>query len=122
MDKTSGSKANIMVVDDTLDTLQLLVDMLSNQGYTVRPLPNGPSAISSAQAEPPDLILLDIMMPEMSGYEVCEQLKADARTRDIPVIFLTVLNDVESKVKAFFTRRSGLYHQTLLRSGGYGPR
>ncbi|MBD3306847.1 response regulator [candidate division KSB3 bacterium] len=95
------SKANILVVDDTHANLHILVDLLSEHGYLVRPVPNGHLALSAAQIEPPDLILLDIKMPGMSGYEVCERLKADERTQNIPVIFISALNDVGDKVKAF---------------------
>ena len=95
------SRANILIVDDTPANLRLLIGILAAQGYSVRPAPDGSLAIASAQAEPPDLILLDIMMPDLSGYEVCEQLKADERTRDIPVIFVSALDDVVDKVKGF---------------------
>ena len=95
------SRANILIVDDTPANLRLLIGILTAQGYGVRPAPDGTLAIASARAEPPDLILLDIMMPGLSGYEVCEQLKADERTRDIPVIFVSALDDVVDKVKGF---------------------
>jgi two-component system, NtrC family, sensor kinase len=90
-----------LVVDDTPDNLRLLVGILADQGYKVRPVPSGKLALSAAQGMPPDLILLDIKMPEMDGYEVCEQLKSDPRTAEIPVIFLSALNDVFDKVRAF---------------------
>jgi signal transduction histidine kinase len=92
---------NILVVDDTPDSLRLLVGILSEHGYRVRAAPNGRLALSAAQKMPPDLILLDINMPEIDGYEVCRQLKADARTCDVPVIFLSAWSDVFDKVKAF---------------------
>lgn len=92
---------SILVVDDTPDNLRLLVGLLSEQGYKIRPVTSGKMALSAAQGMPPDLILLDINMPDMNGYQVCEHLKADARTCDIPVIFLSALNDVFDKVKAF---------------------
>jgi two-component system, NtrC family, sensor kinase len=95
------SSGNILVVDDTPDNLRLLVGILTEQGHKVRPVPSGKLALLAAQGMPPDLILLDIKMPEMDGYEVCERLKADGRTCDIPVIFLSALNDVFDKVKAF---------------------
>jgi signal transduction histidine kinase len=98
---TSDSKGNILVVDDTPANLRLLVGILTEKGYKVRPVPNGELALSAARGFPPDLILLDIMMPEMNGYEVCSELKADERTRDIPVIFISAINDVLDKVKAF---------------------
>jgi signal transduction histidine kinase len=94
-------KANILVVDDTHANLKLLARILANENYIVRPIPDGAFALSAARAEPPDLILLDIMMPGMSGYEVCEQLKADERTRDIPVLFISAKSEVSDKVKAF---------------------
>jgi len=94
-------KDNILLVDDTVDNLRFLSNMLSKQGYEVRKALNGKTALMAVQAAPPDLILLDIMMPEMDGYEVCTQLKALEKTRDIPVIFLSALDDVLNKVKAF---------------------
>lgn len=94
-------QASILIVDDTRANLRLLAGILSEQGYNVRPAPNGPHALTAIRAEAPDLILLDIKMPEMSGYEVCEQLKTDERTRDIPIIFISALNDIFDKVKAF---------------------
>ncbi|MCB0163762.1 MAG: hybrid sensor histidine kinase/response regulator [Anaerolineae bacterium] len=93
--------ANILVVDDTKANLRLLAEILSQRGYHVRPATNGSRALAAAQAEPPDLILLDIMMPDMDGYVVCEQLKTEEQTRDIPIIFLSALNEVLDKVKAF---------------------
>lgn len=92
---------NILVVDDTPANLQLLVNMLKQRGYKVRPVPNGELALRAARASPPDLILLDVTMPGMDGYEVCAQLKADARLRDIPVLFISALNETEDKVRAF---------------------
>ncbi|MEW6493833.1 MAG: hybrid sensor histidine kinase/response regulator, partial [Cyanobacteriota bacterium] len=94
-------KANILVVDDTVANLRLLVNLLVERGYKVRPASNGAMALSAAQTEPPDLILLDIIMPNMDGYEVCEQLKAHERTGNIPVIFISAISEVFDKVKAF---------------------
>ena len=94
-------KADILIVDDTPANLHLLSGMLAEQGYRVRPVPDGSLALAAAQAEPPDLILLDIRMPEMDGYQVCEHLQADARTRDIPIIFISALDAIQDKVKAF---------------------
>jgi PleD family two-component response regulator len=108
-----NSKGNILVVDDTPVNLRLLVDILTKHGYKVRPVPNGRLALLAAQGFPPDLILLDIMMPEMSGYEVCSKLKEDERTCDIPVIFISALNEVLDKVKAFST--GGVDYITKLR-------
>lgn len=92
---------NILVVDDTPANLRLLSGILTEHDYKVRMAPNGKLALLNAQADPPDLILLDIKMPEMDGYEVCKQLKADPRTRDIPVIFLSALDQTDDKVRAF---------------------
>ncbi len=99
--ETLHKKGTIVIVDDTLDNLRLLTQLLNEQGYKTRPIPSGVRALSAIQKLPPDLILLDIMMPDMSGYEVCERLKADARTRDIPIIFLSALHETIDKVKAF---------------------
>ena len=96
------SASEILIVDDTLANLRLLAVMLTGQGYSIRPARNGELALMNARsAMPPDLILLDIKMPDMDGYEVCKQLKANPRTRDIPVIFISALGQTEDKVKAF---------------------
>ncbi len=100
-DPNMRGTASILVVDDTHENLRLLSDMLSRQGYQVRPVSDGPVAISTARFARPDLILLDIMMPDMDGYEVCRQLKADERTREIPVIFISALHETLDKVEAF---------------------
>jgi signal transduction histidine kinase len=100
-DVETSLAGSILIVDDTPANLRLLSGMLAEQGYRVRMAPSGKFALMSTQANPPDLILLDIKMPGMSGYEVCEQLKADPRTRDIPVIFISALDQTEDKVKAF---------------------
>ncbi|BAY50268.1 response regulator receiver sensor signal transduction histidine kinase (plasmid) [Scytonema sp. HK-05] len=94
-------KEDILIVDDTLDNLRFLSVMLDKQGYEVRSVTNGSTALMGAQAQPPDLILLDILMPEMNGYEVCQLLKANPVTQEIPVIFISALNEVFDKVKAF---------------------
>lgn len=93
--------ADILIVDDTPANLDILAQMLEEQGYGVRPVPSGPLALQSARTRVPELILLDINMPEMSGYEVCQQLKADENLRDVPVIFISALSDAVDKVKAF---------------------
>ncbi|GAK55094.1 two-component hybrid sensor and regulator [Candidatus Vecturithrix granuli] len=91
----------ILVVDDTRANLRLLVDLLMKEGYRVLPATNGAMGLAAAQNQHPDLILLDVMMPDLSGFEVCEHLKADERTRSIPVIFISALNESLDKVKAF---------------------
>ena len=92
---------NILIVDDTPANLLLLVRMLTQRGYKPRTVLSGKLALEAARAEPPDLILLDIAMPEMNGYEVCEQLKADEALKEIPVIFISALHETLDKVKAF---------------------
>ncbi|MDM8529705.1 diguanylate cyclase [Anaerolineales bacterium HSG25] len=92
---------NILIVDDTPANLRLLIGMLRNAGYKVRPANNGERAFLAIKEYLPDLILLDIMMPGMDGYEVCKRLKADEQTRDIPVIFISALNETVDKVKGF---------------------
>ena len=92
---------SISVVDDTPANLRLLDDLLRQQGYQVRLFPRGSLAIKAAAIHPPDLFLLDIMMPEMDGFEVCRQLKAQPALRDIPIIFISALTDSDNKVKAF---------------------
>ncbi|MEG4420862.1 PAS domain-containing protein [Microcoleus sp. LAD1_D5] len=92
---------NILMLDDHPESLRLLSQLLSKRGYKVRPTRNGKLALNFALSSPPDLILLDIMMPGMDGYQVCEQLKACPQTKDIPVIFISSLNEVFDKVKAF---------------------
>jgi two-component system sensor histidine kinase/response regulator len=99
--QAEASKGNILIVDDTLANLRLLSQMLTEQGYHVRPVPEGSLALAAVQAEPPDLILLDIRMPEMNGYQVCEHLKAEVPTRDIPIIFISALDATQDKVRAF---------------------
>ncbi|TAG95795.1 MAG: response regulator [Oscillatoriales cyanobacterium] len=94
-------KGNILIVDDISTNLQLLAQILSEQGYKTRTAPNGQLALRSIDLTPPDLILLDIMMPKMDGYQVCQALKASPKTKDIPVIFISALNEVFDKVKAF---------------------
>jgi signal transduction histidine kinase len=96
-----NNKLNILVVDDTPDNLRLLSAMLTTQGYEVRKALNGKMALNACKINLPDLILLDINMPDMDGYEVCQQLKADETTKVVPVIFISALDDVLDKVKAF---------------------
>lgn len=92
---------SILIVDDVPANLRLLMDILKTHKHVGRPVSNGHLAVISAQAQPPDLVLLDIMMPELSGYEVCQRLKEDARTRDIPIIFISAKDDIQDKAYAF---------------------
>ncbi|OKH32950.1 diguanylate cyclase response regulator [[Phormidium ambiguum] IAM M-71] len=94
-------KADILVVDDKPDNLRLLSSMLTEQGYKVRKVISGELALKACQIMPPDLILLDINMPNMNGYMVCQKLKSSSETQDIPVIFISALDDVIDKVEAF---------------------
>jgi DNA-binding response OmpR family regulator len=94
----------IMIVDDNPANLKVLEEMLRHKGYEVWSVPRGRLALEVASQNPPDLILLDVRMPELTGYEVCEQLKSDARLSPIPVIFLSALDATEDKMKGF---RSG---------------
>lgn len=91
----------ILVVDDSTGNLQLLLNLLTERGYTVYPASDGELALEFVQSTLPDLILLDIKMPGMDGYEVCRRLKADVRSAAIPVIFLSALEDERDKVKGF---------------------
>jgi putative two-component system response regulator len=93
--------ANILIVDDTVTNLHILSEMLEQRGYITRPVPNGKLALRAIEIEPPDLILLDITMPEMDGFEVCQRLKANKVLKDIPVIFISALTETLDKVKAF---------------------
>jgi signal transduction histidine kinase len=96
-----SSPGNILVVDDKPENLRLLSTLLSERGYQCRAVLNGPMALRAVQTKAPDLVLLDIMMPQMDGYEVCQKLKEDQKTREIPVIFLSAKDEVFDKIKAF---------------------
>ena len=98
---TENLKANILVVDDTPANLSLLSDTLIVQGYDIRCVVSGVTALKVTRSIQPDLILLDIVMPDLDGYQVCKKLKADPATQDIPIIFLSANNDTFDKVKAF---------------------
>ncbi|HYX19152.1 MAG TPA: EAL domain-containing protein [Nostoc sp.] len=95
------NKKDILIVDDMADNLRVLSSILTREGYSVRKALNWQMALTATQTVLPDLILLDIMMPEVDGYEICQTLKAGELTADIPVIFISALDDVFDKVKAF---------------------
>lgn len=95
------SAADVLIVDDTPANLDLLCGMLRDRGYRVRVATSGPRALAAVRAEKPDLLLLDVTMPGMSGYDVCRQLKADDQLGGIPVIFISALDEVVDKVRAF---------------------
>lgn len=95
------TKKDIMVVDDQPVNLRLMEEVLHRQGYGVRSFPRGRLALAAAAQHPPDLILLDVTMPEMDGFEVCRTLRSDAALSSIPVIFLSALGETEDKLAAF---------------------
>lgn len=99
--KVDINHANLLIVDDHLDNVRSLALLLSKAGYWVRKTTSGQMALETIQIAKPDLVLLDIRMPDMDGYEVCERLKADPETRSIPVIFLSASNNTDDKVQAF---------------------
>lgn len=94
-------KSNIVLVDDVPANLRLLAGILSRPDYMIRPIPDPVMALNAIKADPPDIILLDIMMPVISGYDVCKKLKSYSGTKDIPIIFITARDDIEDKVKGF---------------------
>ena len=98
---TELPKSEIVIVDDAADNLKLLAGMLVNEGYAVFPAICGELALQRIETHPPSIILLDVMMPVMDGFEVCRCLKANEKTRDIPVIFISALDDEESKLAGF---------------------
>jgi signal transduction histidine kinase len=100
-DIEEGTPPVILVVDDLSANLRQLCQMLERSGYRVMPAQDGATALRVAKSAPPDLVLLDIRMPGMDGYEVCACLKKESSLKDIPVIFISALGDIEDKVKAF---------------------
>ncbi|AFZ46572.1 response regulator receiver sensor signal transduction histidine kinase [Cyanobacterium stanieri PCC 7202] len=101
MNNPNSPKGDILIVDDVPENLQLLFSMLTERDYEVRRVLSGKQALQVVDMEAPDLILLDIKMPELDGYEVCKILKAQEKTKHIPIIFLSALNDTFDKVRAF---------------------
>lgn len=97
----SEHRSSILVVDDTPENLKVLSGMLRNKGYEVRPVTSGKLALKAILSKAPDLMLLDINMPDMDGYQLCEQIKSEPLTKDIPVIFISALSETLDKVKAF---------------------
>ncbi|WP_016949127.1 response regulator [Anabaena sp. PCC 7108] len=98
------TQINILIVDDVLENIRLLSSILEHNGHQTRKAISGKMALTAVAASPPSLILLDIRMPEMNGYEVCQQLKSNPETADIPIIFLSASQDMTDKGQAF---RSG---------------
>ncbi len=103
----SDESKTILIVDDDEDIRQFLGDLLASEGYLSREAASGREGVEAALQSKPDLILLDIMMPGMDGYEVCERLKADSATRDIPIVMVTVRNDIADISRSLVTGASG---------------
>lgn len=99
--KANYESSSIMIIDDTVENLSVLSAVLREKGHEVRPVPSGKLALKAAANKPPDLILLDISMPDMDGYEVCRRLKQNPELKDIPVIFISALSETLDKVRAF---------------------
>lgn len=100
-DLFNSGAGRILIVDDTPENVEVLTTLLQLEGYDVRGAISGQMALMGIEAEPPDVILLDIMMPDMDGYELCQTLKQNPKTKHIPIIFISALDDVFDKVKAF---------------------
>ncbi len=103
-DSNTPVKGDILVVDDDPSSLSALSSMLTVEGYEVRGVTDGKAALTEVQNKPPELILLDVKMPGMDGFEVCQQIKADEKSSPIPVLFLSALDAMEDKVKGFHAR------------------
>ena len=101
----------ILVVDDLLENLRLLNNLLTQEGYEVRQSPDGEMALTNIPRFQPDLVLLDIMMPDMDGYTVCSRIKADEKTQDIPVIFLSAVDLSFDRIKAFEVGAADFIHK-----------
>jgi phosphoserine phosphatase RsbU/P len=99
----ASEKNRIMIIDDTVENLSLLNKLLSEQGYNVSLFPKAELALHALKLTPPDLILLDINMPGMNGFEFCEEIKKDEKFQDIPIIFLSAMQDIKDKLNAFQT-------------------
>ncbi|MDY6965420.1 MAG: response regulator [Halobacteriota archaeon] len=99
LEKMADTRTKILIVDDEIDTLTPLKKALEVEGYAVVDAMDGLSALEKARSERPDLILLDLMLPEMDGYEVCQKLRGDPLTDHIPIVMLTCVGEVDSKVK-----------------------
>ncbi len=101
MSEDNNLEASVLIVDDQPANLRVLATMLKGNNYKVKKALDGESALIAAEVSPPDLILLDILMPNMDGYEVCNKIKSNLKTKDIPVIFISALSEVFDKIKAF---------------------
>jgi adenylate cyclase len=106
----STAESDILIVDDRPENIRFLATLLTEHRFNVRKAVNGEMALQAIRAMPPDLILLDINMPGLNGYDLCHLLKHDPATADIPVIFLSAVDDVDEKVRAF--REGGVDYVT----------
>lgn len=97
----AGDPSSILLVDDTPTNLKILVEYFSDSGFDISVATSGETALKQIEVNPPDLILLDVMMPGIDGFETCRRVKANPATKDIPVIFMTALTETEDKVKGF---------------------
>src|SRR5262249_2238249 len=97
----AGASASILVVDDTPANIGFLLETLSSAGYRVRVAPEGEAGLEQVQYAPPDLVLLDVMMPGIDGFETCRRIRAMPGLAKLPIIFMTALSDAQDKVKAF---------------------
>ena len=95
------TKGTVLLVDDIPENLQLLSELLIQKGYTTRSVTSGKMALKTLKVKQTDVIFLDIKMPEMDGYEVCKAIKSDSELKDIPILFISALDDAFDKVKAF---------------------
>jgi CheY-like chemotaxis protein len=121
VDVTENNQNAILIVDDNLNNLQLLFAHLRHAEFKVLLADNGRLALEHAEKAHPDLILLDVMMPGIDGFETCRQLKQNVSTCDIPVVFMTAMVDPVDKLTGFNAEGGGLYHQTLSNCRGAGP-
>lgn len=102
---SENSEVTVLLVDDNPQNLKVLYETLKDQGYRLLIANEGEKALDLARRHQPEVVLLDIMMPEMDGYEVCQRLKADPEAADCAVVFLSALDDLQAKVKGFSWRR-----------------
>ena len=101
MNSENFNAGDVLIVDDAPESLTILKKILEEQNYRVRPAINGEIALRAVDSNPPEIILLDIRMPDMNGYEFCQRLKAGDKTKSIPVIFISSLAELDEKIKAF---------------------
>lgn len=121
-DDTGRNRPQILIVDDQPANLQILRDALEPEGYEILIAANGVGAIRVARARHPDVILMDVMMPEVDGYTACEELKRDVETHNIPVIFITAKDEIDDKLRGFEVGGGRLCCQAVSTRGSTCPR